>query len=56
MSSGGPFLQKLYEGVDRSNRCLGLREYKTGGEEGYAGRVDLRVFLFFSNPAFITNA
>ena len=28
-----------------------LRDYKTGGEEGYAGRFAFRVFLFFSNPA-----
>ena len=28
-----------------------LRDYKTGGEEGYAGCFAFRVFLCFSNPA-----
>ena len=41
----GTFLQKLYEGVDRSDVSY-LREYKTGDVEGYAGRVAFRVFVF----------
>ena len=57
----GPDL-KLHPGVRSSRNSMKvltartdvsyLRDYKTGGEEGYAGRFcAFRVFLFFSNPA-----
>ena len=53
---------KLHPGVRSSRNSMKvltartdvsyLRDYKTGGEEGYAGRFcAFRVFLFFSNPA-----
>ena len=59
----GPGLDlKLHPGVHSSRNSMKvltartdvsyLRDYKTGGEEGYAGRFcAFRVFLFFSNPA-----
>ena len=59
----GPGLDlKLHPGVRSSRNSMKvltartdvsyLRDYKTGGEEGYAGRFcAFRVFLFFSNPA-----
>ena len=59
----GPGLDlKLHLGVRSSRNSMKvltartdvsyLRDYKTGGEEGYAGRFcAFRVFLFFSNPA-----
>ena len=59
----GPGLYlKLHPGVCSSRNSMKvltartdvsyLRDYKTGGEEGYAGRFcAFRVFLFFSNPA-----
>ena len=59
----GPGLYlKLHPGVRSSRNSMKvltartdvsyLRDYETGGEEGYAGRFcAFRVFLFFSNPA-----